>query len=116
PMTCIEYDSVIDASGHTDFLLLLELITEKLAETTRSLGAQGRGVIVYGGKVLEIDLVVPELVADMEMVRSEPWFPLLGRASPKRVLVWQRGPASYVVILPAQSEEVAKVAKLVDPM
>jgi hypothetical protein len=30
--------------------------------------------------------------------------------------VWQRGPASYVVILPAQSEEVAKVAKLLDPM
>jgi hypothetical protein len=143
PMTCIEYDSVIDASGHTDFLLLLELITEKLAETTRTLVAQGRGVIVYGGalhndlyprwpldtlsyakplahelggRVLEIDLVVPELVAGMEMVRSEPWFPLLGRASPHRVLVWQRGPASYVVILPAQSEEVAKVAKLVDPM
>jgi hypothetical protein len=143
PMTCIEYDAVVDASGHVDFLLLLELITGKLAETTRSLLAKDRAVIVYGGalhndlyprwpldslsyakslsdqlggKVLEIDLVVPEVVADMQMIRSEPWFPLLGRASPHRVLVWQRGPASYVVILPAQSEEVAKVAKLVDPM
>ena len=143
PMTCIEYDAVIDASGHVDFLLLLELITDKLAETTRKLLAADRAVIVYGGalhndlyprwpldslsyakplaeqlggKVLEIDLVVPEVVAHMPMIRSEPWFPLLGRASPKRVLVWQRGPASYVVILPAQSEEVAKVAKLVDPM
>ncbi len=143
PMTCIEYDAVVDASGHVDFLLLLELITEKLAETTRSLLAKDRAVIVYGGalhndlyprwpldslsyakslsdqlggKVLEIDLVVPEVVAGMSMIRSEPWFPLLGRASPHRVLVWQRGPGSYVVILPAQSEEVAKVAKLVDPM
>jgi hypothetical protein len=69
-----------------------------------------------GGHVLEIDLVVPEVVAGMEMIRSEPWFPLLGRASPSRVLVWERGPGSYVVILPAQTEAVARVAKLVDPM
>jgi hypothetical protein len=143
PMTCIEYDAVIDASGHVDFLLLLELITDKLAETTRSLVSNDRAVIVYGGalhndlyprwpldtlsyakplshelggRVLEIDLVVPEVVASMEMIRQEPWFPLLGRASPNRVLVWKRGPRSYVVILPAQSEEVAKVAKLVDKM
>jgi hypothetical protein len=143
PITCIEYDAVIDASGHVDFLLLLELITDKLAETTRGLVAKDRAVIVYGGalhndlyprwpldtlsyakplshelggRVLEIDLVVPEVVAPMEMIRQEPWFPLLGRASPKRVLVWRRGPSSYVVILPAQSEEVAKVAKLVDRM
>ena len=143
PMTCIEYDAVIDASGHVDFLLLLELITQKLADTTRSLLAKDRAVIVYGGalhndlyprwpldslsyakslsrdlggKVLEIDLVVPEVVAPMEMIRQEPWFPLLGRASPGRVLVWQRGPASYVVILPAQSDEVAKIAKLAEPL
>lgn len=143
PMTCIEYDAVIDASGHVDFLLLLQLVTAKLAEVTRRLVAEGNGVIVYGGalhndlyprwpleelsyaralsmqlggKVLEIDLVVPEVVAPMAMIRNEPWFPLLGRASPKRVLLWQRGPASYVVILPAQSEEVSRVAKLVERM
>ena len=143
PMTCIEYDSVIDASGHVDFLLLLHMVTDKLAEVTTGLLANGNGVIVYGGalhndlyprwpleqlsyaktiarkldgKVLEIDLVVPEVVAHMNMIRSEPWFPLLGRASPKRVSVWQRGPASYVVILPAQSEDVSRVAKLVQRM
>jgi hypothetical protein len=143
PMTCIEYDSVIDASGHVDFLLLLHLVTDKLAEVTTGLLANGNGVIVYGGalhndlyprwpleqlsyakalarqldgQVLEIDLVVPEVVAHMNMIRSEPWFPLLGRASPKRVSVWQRGPASYVVILPAQSEDVSRVAKLVQRM
>ena len=144
PMTCIEYDSVVDFSGHVNFLLLLELITEKLANTTRWLLEDGNSsVIVYGGAlhndlyprwpletlsyarsladsmgghVLELDLVVPEVVASMDMIRAEPWFPLLGRASPSRVLVWQRGPSSYVVILPAQSEAVARVAKLVDPM
>jgi hypothetical protein len=145
PMTCIEYDAVIDASGHVDFLLLLELVTDKLAETTRTLLADptAPAVIVYGGalhndlyprwpleqlsyarqlsqqlggKVLEVDLVVPEVVAGMDMIRSEPWFPLLARAAPGRTLVWQRGPASYVVILPAQSEDVARVAKLVEPM
>jgi hypothetical protein len=65
-----------------------------------------------GVRVLEIDLVVPEVVAYMPMVRDEPWFPLLGRASPDRVIVWDRGPGSYVVILPAQSDAVAMVAKL----
>jgi hypothetical protein len=143
PMTCIEYDAMVDASGHVDFLLLLQLVTGKLTETTRALLAGDGSVIVYGGalhndlyprwpleelsyaktlstelggKVLEIDLVVPEVVADMQMIRSEPWFPLLGRASPKRVVVWQRGPASYLVILPAQSEDVSRVAKLVERM
>jgi hypothetical protein len=156
PMTCIEYDAVVDASGYVDFLLLLELVTDKLADTTRRLlatrmardgftpvRADVRAVIVYGGalhndlyprwpleslsyakalsdqlggRVLEIDLVVPEVVAGMRMVRLEPWFPLLGRASPRRVLIWRRAPASYVVILPAQNEDVAKVARLVAPM
>lgn len=64
-----------------------------------------------GGGVLEIDLVVPEVVAPMQMVRDEPWFPLLGLASPGRAIVWQRGPNSYVLILPAESEAVAEIAK-----
>lgn len=140
PMTCIELDAVFDAGGHVNFLVLLQLITDKLAATTRALLAEdpAHAVIVYGGalhndlyprwpldelsyarpladagvRVLEIDLVVPELVAYMPMVRDEPWFPLIGRASPDRVIVWDRGPGSYVVILPAQSEAVASVAKL----
>jgi hypothetical protein len=140
PITCIEYDAVIDASGHIDFLLLLELVTDKLAATTRALLAADpdHAVIVYGGalhndlyprwpldelsyarplaqqgvRVLEIDLVVPEVVAHMPMVRDEPWFPLLGRASPERVIVWDRGAGSYVVILPAQDEQAAMVARL----
>ena len=143
PMTCIEHASVLDGRGHVDFLRLLLLVTEKLGDSTRATLAQGRDVIVYGGalhndlypiwpladlsyakpladelgaRVLEIDLVVPEIVAPMAMVRREPWFPLLGRAAPDRVVVWARGPNSYVVILPAQDHEVAKVAKPVAMM
>jgi hypothetical protein len=141
PMTCIEQDSVLGAHTEIDFLLLLEIITDKLLVTTKALvdADPDHAVIVYGGAlhndlfprwpmeelsyakplskalhggVLEIDLVVPEVVADMSLVRDEPWFPLLGRASPDRVMVWKRGPMSYVVILPAQSDAVAKVAKL----
>ncbi len=145
PMTCIEQGAVIDRRGRVDFLLLLELITDKLGDTTRALLAADpdRAVIVYGGAlhndlyphwpldqlsyaaplarelgghVLEIDLVVPEVIAPMAMVRAEPWFPLIGLAAPGRTIVWQRGPSSYVVILPAQSLAVASVAlpKLAD--
>lgn len=138
-MTCIEHGSLLDAMGRVDFLRLLELVTEKLGDATRGLvDDDDRAVIVYGGAlhndlyprwqldtlsyadklskelhggVIEIDLVVPEIIAPMSMVRSEPWFPLIGRAAPNRVMVWKRGPESFVVILPAQSEEVAKIAR-----
>ena len=140
PMTCIEQGAVVDRRGAVDFLLLLELVTEKLGATTRTLLAAdpARAVIVYGGAlhndlyprwpleqlsyaaplarelgggtVLELDLVVPEVVAPMAMVRTEPWFPLLGLAAPGRTVVWRRGPHSYVVILPAQTTAVAAVA------
>ena len=138
PVTCIEHSSVLDPRGRVDFYRLLVLVTEKLGSSARQLVGAGREVIVYGGAlhndlfprwpleelsyaqslaaelgggVLELDLVVPEIVAPMALVRLEPWFPLLGRASPDRVIVWQRGPDSYVVILPAETEAVAKVAK-----
>ena len=51
--------------------------------------------------VVEIDLVAPEIVAPIKSLWREDWFPLLARAAPDRVLVWERGIASYVVILPA---------------
>jgi hypothetical protein len=137
PISCIEHGALLDPTGRVDFLRLLELVTEKLEATTRALVDDDRAVIVYGGAlhndlyprwpladlsyarplarelrggVVELDLIVPEVVAPLAMVRLEPWFPLLGRAAPGRVVVWQRGPASFVVILPAQSLEPAKVA------
>jgi len=137
PMTCIEHGALLDAMGRVDFLRLLELVTEKLGKTARDLVESERAVIVYGGAlhndlypawpleslsyahqlsadlgggVVELDLVVPEVVAPMPMVRREGWFPLLGLASPDHVIVWERGPESYVVILPAQDLEARKVA------
>jgi hypothetical protein len=99
PMTCIEHSSMLDGRGRVDFLRLLLLITEKLGTSARAILAGGRDVIVYGGAlhndlypmwpledlsyakqlddelgggaVLEIDLVVPEIVAPMAMVRRE---------------------------------------------
>jgi hypothetical protein len=137
PMTCIEHGALLDAMGRVDFLRLLELVTEKLGSTARALVESDRAVIVYGGAlhndlypawpletlsyahqlsadlgggVIELDLVVPEVVAPMPMVRREGWFPLLGLAAPDRVLLWERGPESYVIILPARDLEARKVA------
>jgi hypothetical protein len=136
PMTCIEHSSMLDPKGRVDFLRLLALITEKLRESTLALVHQGRDVVVYGGalhndlyprwplddlayadavaretSVLELDLAVPEVVAPMKPLWIEDWFPLLGLASPERVIVWERGPNSYVLILPAESDRVAKLAR-----
>ncbi len=137
PMTCIEHGALLDAMGRVDFLRLLELVTEKLGSTARALVESDRAVIVYGGAlhndlypawpletlsyahqlsadlgggVIELDLVVPEVVAPLPMVRREGWFPLLGLAAPDRVLLWERGPESYVIILPARDLEARKVA------
>jgi hypothetical protein len=133
PMTCIEHSAVLDPNGRVDFVQLLALVTEKLYETTHALVEQGRDVIVYGGAlhndlyprwllddlayghvlarevgVVEIDLVVPEVVWPVKALWREPWFPLMARTGPDRVLVWDRGPHSYVVILPAESDAIAK--------
>ncbi len=133
PMTCIEHSSMLDPKGRVDFFRLLVMVTDKLRERTEALVKQGHSVIVYGGavhndlyprwaledlsyaqvlakqtSVLEIDLVVPEVVAPLKVLWSEPWYPLLSRSAPDRVLLWERGPNSYVVILPAQSDLVAQ--------
>lgn len=140
-MTCIEQGALFDGRGGLDMFRLLELITTKLEATTLPLVERDRAVIVYGGAlhndlyprwqleslsyavpldqalgggVVEIDLVVPEIIAPMAMVRSEAWFPLIGQSAPDRAMVWKRGPHSFVVILPSQSTEVAKIAKPIE--
>lgn len=125
-MTCIEHSAMLDPEGRIDFFRLLETITMKLQERASQLAAQGKAIIVYGGAlhndlyprfhleslsyargladevgpVLELDLVVPEVVHGMPLVRRDPWFPLLSLARPDRVIVWQRAKDSYVLILP----------------
>ncbi|HEY4055438.1 MAG TPA: hypothetical protein VGM39_02480 [Kofleriaceae bacterium] len=137
-VTCLEQSTILDQRGRVDFLALLQLITEKLGDEAASLASSDdRAVIVYGGAlhndlyprwqldslsyavdldkklgggVVEIDLVVPEIIAPMSMVRAEGWFPLIGRSAPDVAMVWKRGPHSFVIILPAQSTAVARIA------
>lgn len=136
-VTCLEQSTILDGRGRVDFLSLLQLITEKLGDAAASFVSDDRAVIVYGGAlhndlyprwqldslsyavdldkklgggVVEIDLVVPEIIAPMAMVRAEGWFPLIGRSAPNVAMVWQRGPHSFVIILPAQSTAVARIA------
>jgi hypothetical protein len=122
-MTCIEHSSMLDARGRVDFVRLLALVSEKLLEAARELLADGSDVIVYGGalhndlyppwplddlayghtlahevSVLELDLVVPEVVAPIKSLWTEDWFPLVAEAKDETI-VWQRGAGSYVLIL-----------------
>lgn len=138
PMTCIEHSSMLDAKGRVDFFRLLVMVTDKLRENTTLLVKQGHSVIVYGGalhndlyprwgleelsyatslakqaSVVEIDLVVPEVVEPLKVLWQEPWYPLLARSGPDRVLLWERGPNSYVIILPAKSEAVAQRVRVI---
>lgn len=133
PMTCIEHSSVLDPKGRVDFYRLLVMVTDKLRERTEHLVRDGRSVIVYGGaihndlyprwaldelsyahelakqtSVLEVDLVVPEVAEPLKVLWQEPWYPLLAKSGPDRVMLWERGPNSYVVILPAKNEAVAQ--------
>ena len=48
---------------------------------------------------VEVDLIVPELVANDDKAKAQPWFPLVERAS-DRVAVFARSPRSFVVVLP----------------
>jgi len=48
---------------------------------------------------VEIDLFAPELAAADPLYAKEDWFPLVGAARPDRVLVFERGVRSFVVIL-----------------
>lgn len=137
PMTCIEHSSMLDPKGRVDFYRLLVMVTDKLRESTEKLIKQGHSVIVYGGalhndlyprfaleelsyaaalakqtSVVEIDLVVPEVVEPMKSLWQEPWYPLLSRSAPDQVLLWERGPNSYVIILPAKSTAVAQRVRI----
>lgn len=47
---------------------------------------------------VEIDLITPELAEDDAQLATQPWAPLLG--SSPRVLTYQRGERSFVIILP----------------
>lgn len=49
---------------------------------------------------VEVDLYVPELARGDTLSAKEPWYPLLDRAGPDHVVLIERGPRSYIVLLP----------------
>jgi hypothetical protein len=53
-----------------------------------------------GGHYEEVDLYVPEYAAEDKLSQGEAWFPLLQDAGPDHVVVIERGPRSYVILLP----------------
>jgi hypothetical protein len=52
------------------------------------------------GAYRELDLYVPELAEGDALTRSQPWSALLASAPPDRVTVIERGPRSYILLLP----------------
>ena len=126
-MSCKQYKELRSKSGEVDYDRLLQLIGAELHRNVRAVldGNPGAAVLVYGGSLhndrapnegvaaysyglalagelgagyVELDLYVPELVESDELLRAEPWFPLLARAAGKVVLV-ERGPGSYILLL-----------------
>jgi hypothetical protein len=55
---------------------------------------------VSADRFVEIDLVAPELAAQDALSQQAEWFPLVAAASRDRVRVFERGPRSFVIILP----------------
>ncbi len=128
-MSCKDYESFRSADK-VDFDKPLSIVTNRLLATIEKTlaGAKSAATIaVYGGSLhndvhpikgfenysyaskvegltkggfLEIDLFVPELIADSALFKNEPWFELAKReASSEHVVVIERSMSSYVVIL-----------------
>ena len=56
---------------------------------------------LVGDGYVELDLYVPEYVQGNKLLATEAWYPLLeSDAGPDRVLLIERAPRSYIVILP----------------
>ncbi len=53
-----------------------------------------------GGRYVEVDLFVPELIEGNPLYQREPWYPAAQQAPADKVLLIERAPRSYVVILP----------------
>ncbi len=127
-MSCDDYKSLLDDNKQVDYEKLLLLITDRLgAKTTAILGGKDRVVALYGGsthnnlypvesiadlsyaarvrdatggKYVEVDLYVPEFAVGNELFAREPWYPLLEHAaSTDKVVLFQRGEGSYILLL-----------------
>ena len=53
-----------------------------------------------GGRFVELDVYAPELVEGDPAYEREPWYPLIGKADGRGVMLVERAPRSYLAILP----------------
>lgn len=125
-VSCDEYAALLDEGGEIVMAGLLELLTRKLQDfALQAVDVQGATMVLYGGAVhndlapsaglasyaygpavaardaavyTELDLYPPELVSGAML---EPaWAPLLRLAGPDHVVLYQRAPHSFVLLLP----------------
>lgn len=116
------------AGGEVDYSKLLGLINRRLGDKIEEVfeKADARRVIVYGGSLhnevgpaptlaeysyarrvgdltggryVEIDFLVPELIEGDKFLPEQPWFATaIEEANEETVLVFRRSPSSYVII------------------
>lgn len=53
-----------------------------------------------GGKYVELELIVPEYAELDTTVAHEPWYPHLRAASPDHVVIIEKAPRAYAILLP----------------
>ncbi len=124
--TCAEYEGLLAADQEVQYGTLLRLLTQKLQEfALAATDAPDATMVLYGGAVhndvtpgaelgaysygaaarkkagaayVELDLYPPELV---QGALVEPaWAPLLAVTGPDHVVLYERGPGSFVLLLP----------------
>lgn len=127
-MPCRAYQEIRSKSGEVDYDRLLQLIGRELHRNVRAVldARSDATVVVYGGSLhndrvpdpgvaaysygaplaaelgegyVELDLYVPELVENDQLLKSEPWFPLLARAAGGDVVLVERAAGSYILLL-----------------
>lgn len=137
-MSCADLAELY-AGGEVDYAKLLALISERLGDKIEEVFERSGGrVLVYGGSMhneavpdpafaeysyaarvgaltggryLEIDFLVPELIAGDRFLPEQPWFATaMEEASADSVLVFRRSPASYVIIARRRISAAAKGA------
>ena len=55
-----------------------------------------------GGRFVELDLYRPEQVDGVELYQREPWYPLLAETGPDHVVLIERAPHAWLILLPRE--------------
>ncbi len=125
---CADYRALRGPDDRVNYEALLGAVTTRLRDRALAgLAHEGAVIALYGGalhndlhpnpgvadfsyaaavdeaapgRYVEIDLLVPEYVTGNAALAREPWYPLLDRAGPDHVVVIERAPRSYVLLLP----------------